>query len=385
MPTTKAKNLIYRLALPFFSPSVPSFSESDIKGHALSHPDAFLKIIRRNHISGGAFYLQNDNESTHVFIKAVHTDQVPDDQTYFRVASITKMATALLSVRLMDLGLLDPEAPVASLLPDGKTVPELKGVLFSHLLSHTSGLADPPDLEKLLISKTPYTKAVSGCRFNEPGKIFRYSNLGFGLIGCIFEYVLNKPLGEIFREFLFIPLKMRASIEGCLLPEDLIMPVIRMFPYREGTSLRVTRLGRIPLRTPDPLLHYGHTAGSMYTDLQSLASMMCCIRDGGSPLLSPQYTGFMQIQKASYGAVSPTLSYGSGLLLIRDRRISENTVYGHQGFAYGCVDGAFWEDKTGNMIISLNGGCSEARSGRLGIVNLELCSWAFRKEFAGWK
>jgi hypothetical protein len=72
-------------------------------------------------------------------------------------------------------------------------------------------------------------------------------------------------------------------------------------------------------------------------------------------------------------------------LIIRDRRISPHTVYGHQGFAYGCVDGAFWEDGTGNIMISLNGGASEARSGRLGILNLELCRWAFREEIPEWK
>ena len=385
MPTTKAKNLLYRLALPYFSPSVPGLSESDVSGHPLSRPEVLSSIIRRNHISGGALYLESDGECTTVFTKPVHSDQIPDEQTYFRVASITKMATALLCVRLMDLGLLDPESPVAGLLPDGDHVDELKNVRISHLLSHTSGLADPPDLEKLLIRKTPYPKAVSGCRLYSPGEVFRYSNLGFGLIGCIFESVLDKPLGDIFREYLFSPLGMKATIEGCTLPEDRIMPVIRMFPYREGTGLRVTRLGRIPIRTPDPLLHYGHTAGSMYTDLPSLVKLTRCVRNGGSPLLSPKYAGFMQRRTAVYGPVSPTLSYGSGLLLVRDRRLSDSTVFGHQGFAYGCVDGAFWEESTRNMIISLNGGCSEARSGRLGIVNLELCRWAFRKEFAGWK
>ena len=385
MPTTKAKNLVYRLALPLFSPAVPGLSKTDLRGISLSQPDSLFTVFRRNHISGGALYLESGEKNAYVFSKAVHTDLVPDEQTFFRVASITKMATALLAVRLMDLGLLDPDAPVSSLLPDGEKVPELEGVRITHLLSHTSGLSDPPDLEKLLIAKTPYTEAVRGFRFQNPGEVFRYSNIGFGLVGCIFESVLDKPLGEIFREYLFSPLGMRATIEGCTLPEDQIMPVIRMLPYREGSGLRITRLGRIPLLTPNPLLHYGHTAGSMYTDLPSLAAMTSCIRDGGSKLLSPKFSGYMQRQTAAYGSVSPTLSYGSGLLLVHDRRISDGVVYGHQGFAYGCVDGAFWEDSTGNMIISLNGGSSEARSGRLGITNLALCRWAFRKELPEWK
>ena len=123
----------------------------------------------------------------------------------------------------------------------------------------------------------------------------------------------------------------------------------------------------------------------MYTDLPSLTRLVCCIRDGGDPLLSRQYSGYMKKEVSSYGSLSPTLAYGSGLLIIRDRRISDAPVFGHQGFAYGCVDGAFWEETTGNIIISLNGGCSEARTGRLGIANLDLCRWTFRKEMPQWK
>ena len=373
--------------LPAMSPSIPADPFAALKGHALLNSRALSGIVRRNHITGGAFYFGSGSESAIAFTRAVHTDLVPDEKTFYRVASITKMATALLTVRLMDLGLLDPEMPVSAMVPDGAGIPELKGIRIGHLLSHTSGLADPPELEQMLNRHAPFSEAAAGCRVSKPGEKFRYSNLGFGLIGCIFEFVLSKPLGEIYHEFLFRPLGMNATLEGCSVPEEQIMPVIRIRPFSgsKAAGLRVTRLGRVPLETPDPVFHYGHTAGSMYTDLPSLVKMTICIRDGGTPLLSPKYTGYMKTQRASYGALSPTLSYGSGLLIIRDQRISSGAVYGHQGFAYGCVDGAFWEEDTGNIMISLNGGCSEARSGRLGTANSDLCRWAFREELPGWK
>lgn len=385
MPTGKLKNTIYRLALPVSSPSSPPFPPASVNGHPLLNPEELASIVRRNHITGGAFLLESENGSVSVFTRSFHTSLVPDENTFFRVASITKMATALLAFRLMDMGILDPEIPVSSLLPCGEDVPELKGIMISHLLSHTSGLKDPDDLEQLLNLHRPYPFAISGCRISGPGESFCYSNLGYGLIGCVFESVLGKPLPQIYREYLFEPLGMNASLEGCSLPEQRIMPVIRILPYRKNTGLVVTELGRTPLCAPDPMLHYGHSAGSMYTDLPSLAKMVRCIRDGGVPLLSSSFSGRMQKQLASYGSVSPTLSYGSGLLIINDPRISLNPVYGHQGFAYGCVDGAFWEGSTGRMIISLNGGCSEARTGKFGLANLDLCRWAFRKELPEWK
>ena len=87
---------------------------------------------------------------------------------------------------------------------------------------------------------------------------------------------------------------------------------------------------------------------------------------------------------AEYGKLSPTLSYGLGILRIHDNTLSESLILGHQGFAYGCADGAFWEQTSGRMVLFLNGGASEARIGRLGLCNYELLKWALRKEMPQW-
>lgn len=385
MPTSKFKNLLYRAALPFLSPSIPKNPVKRVSGHPLITEKKLSALLRANHITGAALCLQSGQDTSFVFSQAVHTNLVADESTYFRVASITKMATALLCTYLMDQGLLDPESPVNELLPEAKDVDELKNIRLHHLLSHTSGLADPHGLEGLLLKRTPYTESVKGCRFHSPGEVFRYSNLGFGLIGCILESLFDQSVEQIYQHHLFNPLKLDASLEGSSLPEERIMPVIRILPYHTGSAIRVTRLGRLPIAHPAPLLHYGYTAGSMYITLPSLLRLITCIRDNGFPLLSPRYADYMKQNVISYGEVSPTLSYGHGLLIVHDSRISDSPVFGHQGFAYGCVDGAFWENSTGNILISLNGGCSESRSGRLGIANLDLCRWAFRKELPVWK
>ena len=384
MPASRSKNLLYRAALPFLSPAVPADPVVSVKGHTLASEKKLLRLIRRNHISGAALCLQSGSETSMVFTRAVHTDLIPDEHTYFRVASITKTATALLCTHLMDRGLLDPDKPVCELRPGCAGLPELEGIRLRHLLSHTSGLSDPQGLEELLLKKTPLPEALSGCRKHEPGETFLYSNLAFGLIGSLLESVFGRPVEKIFREYLF-QLRLNATLAGSSIPADRIIPVIRMLPHHAGSSIRVTRLGRFPLDCADPLHHYGYTAGSMYIEPESLLRLTACVRDGGAPLLSPRYMDYMKKEVVSYGAVSPTLSYGFGLLIVRDRRISDSTVFGHQGFAYGCVDGAFWEESTGNILISVNGGCSEARTGRFGIANLDLCRWAFRKELPLWK
>ena len=385
MPTTKTKNILYRLALPVLAPAVSSDPLAFSSGHIIHTVSELNHLIRKNHISGGAFFFQHGAKCAEAFSHAFHTEKIPDRNTYYRVASITKMATALVAVRLMDQGIVDPLCPVEEILSPRSSIPELKGVTIQHLLSHTSGLSDPPMLEKLTNQHLPFSQVVAGCRFQEPGKVFRYSNLGFGLLGCLFECLLNESVEKIFRRFLFDPLHMNATLEAASVPEDMIMPIVRILPYHKENLVIKTTLGSIPINRPDPDYHYGYTAGSLYSDLPSLAGLLTCIRDHGTPLLSEQYGNYMLMQSASYGSLSPTLSYGHGLLIIRDPRLSAGPVFGHQGFAYGCVDGAFWNDDTGDLMISLNGGCSEARIGRLGIANFRMCQWAFRKELPLWK
>ena len=383
MPTSAGKNLIYRLALPFLAPAVPPHPVLLQDNRPVVMQKKLTRIIRRNHISGGAIAFRSGSEQAVLYTIPFHTETQPGNQIYYRVASITKMATALVAAVLIDRGILDPDRPVSALLPGSSDIPELQGICISELLSHTSGLTDPSGLENKLLLRVPLRAAVSGCR--RPDKSFCYSNLGFGIIGCVFESLLGLPVEQIFQEYLFRPLNLDATLSGITLDINKIMPVKRILPWHENECIKVTKLGMIPMKEADPSLHYGYTAGSMYITLQSLIRLTECIRDKGMPLLSGRYSGYMKRKQASYGPISPTLSYGKGLLIIRDRRISGSVIYGHQGFAYGCVDGAFWEESTGNIVVSLNGGCSEARVGRLGIVNRDLCRFAFREEIPSWK
>lgn len=385
MPTSRYKNLVYRLALPVFSPAVPADPLTSFAGRRINKRRSLIRIIRRNHVSGGAISVKSGSEQAVIFTRSIHTDNDPDIRTFFRVASITKMATALVAVLLMDRGILDPDKPVAEMLPDGPAIPELKGISSADLLSHMSGLSDPAGLEQMMTEQRDLRTVISGCRCRE-ADVFRYSNLGFGILGCVFESILGISVEQIFRDYLFEPLGLEATLSGVAIRDQKVMPLKRVLPWRsDDQGITVTPLGMIPLESAQPSRHYGYTAGSMYITLPSMVRLTECIRDGGAPLLSGGCSAYMKQETAHYGASSPTLFYGHGLLIVKDRSISDGNVCGHQGFAYGCVDGAFWEEDTGNIMVSLNGCCSEARTGRFGIVNRDLCRYAFREEIPSWK
>ena len=388
MPTTKLRNVLYHLALPLTAVKPDSSAPVSVTGHPVTHPEDYRRLLNRHHVLGSATLLSDGRSDSLLLRDNSQPPRAVRPESLFRVASITKMATALAALVTAERGLLDPEAPVRTFLDpflpagDKNALPE--SITLIRLLSHTSGIADPPGMESALLRGDPFTALLPEALKGTPGT-FRYSNFGFGLVGCLLEAVWNQPVPEILDRLVFSPLGMRASLNASSLPAGDIVPISRVLPYDPGAQVSITPLGEIPLTSPDPLRHYGHTAGAMYTDIRSLERMIRCLMASGAPLLrGPLGTEISRVH-AVYGPASPRLSYGLGLLIIQDPSLSSHRILGHQGFAYGCVDGAFWEEDTGRSLIFLNGGASEyRRHGRLGWVNEQMLSWAFGKELPSW-
>ena len=383
MPTTKLKNIAYQFILPFISPNCNTRAITCVIGHPVMNLGIAEKLYHRFHILGSATLLSSGDDASIILTSSSDPHHEAYADTYFRVASITKMATSVLTMHLAENHVLDLNTPVSTYFSSDALPECFNRISLIQLLSHTSGLIDPPDLESSLNKGLPFPKLISQSHcFSSDGK-FHYSNLGFGIIGCILESVIEKPIGQIFDELLFIPQKMNATLEGCKLTKEKIMPVTRILPYHRDSDMILTDLGSKPLLYPDPMRHYGHTAGSMYADIAAIHKLLKLISESNR-YLSDDTISAVKKEHASYGKISPSLSYGLGLLRICDPYISDHMIYGHQGFAYGCADGAFWEEQTGRIMITLNGGCSEARIGRLGTANRSFLHFAFRKELPTW-
>lgn len=388
MPTTPMKNLLYRAALPVLSPSTHKRYRHACDGQPLHHPAYYEHLLTHHHVAGASLLLRDGDREARVYSSCLRPAHTARPETLYRVASITKTATALVTLTLCDEGLFSLDDPLAPLLPDGERAGKgaLNGVTVRHLLCHTSGLQDIPAVDAALRSGGTFhdVLATDGIRAGAPGQAMVYCNFGFGLLGCVLEHVTGQSIEALFQAKLFQPLGMRATLDGSTLDEGGVMPISRMLPYREGQDVTIPPLGRKPLTAPDPLRRFGHTAGAMYTDAPSLSRMLTLIADGGTVdgkrLVSQAMIREMTARQAS----TPTRTYGLGLVLMTRPELSEHRLLGHQGFAYGCVDGAFFEEGTGRQLIFLNGGASEARTGRLGLVNRDILQWALRREMPSW-
>ncbi len=386
MPSTPLKNLIYRVCLPFGAPNPHKQMKHLETGKALTHLPYYEHLLVKHRVLGASLLLEDSGQRAQVHTTVYSPRHVANEETLYRVASITKMATALVTLMCIDDGLFTLDAPIRALLPETPHSAILDGMTVRQLLCHTSGLRDLPAMDKALRDGDTFDAvlAAPGIRGSEPGKQMEYCNFGFGLLGSLLEHITGICINDLFREKLFEPLGMRATLDASTLDESIIMPIIRVLPYRKGNDVTITRLGRIPLDKPDPLHHFGHTAGAMYTDAPSLSNLLTLIGNGGEfngrRLISADLMSEMTRVQSS----TPTRTYGLGLVLLNRPGISDKRLLGHQGFAYGCVDGAFIEEGTGRKVIFLNGGASEAREGKLGLVNRDVLTWAFRKEFPTW-
>lgn len=398
MPTTPMKNNLYRLGLILFAPSVATqqvlFRYREDETLPLSPDYGPGRLFKRHHMLGGTLLLDDGKQWTQI-CSSLKTapKRVVTPATVFRAASITKMVTAACVLRLAEKGLLRLEDRIFDRLPTALSAEHpLRAATVEQVLCHRSGLRDTPAYEAAFARGDTYDAilADASASWGTPGGDFAYCNLGFGLLGSLIETVTGECLEAVYQREVFVPLEMNATLDVTQADKEHTLPISRVLPYRAKRAWQVEAAAEKarPLAQPDPLHHFGYAAGSLYTDAASLDHFLTMlVQHGeyqGQCYLSSASIAAMTTAHASYGSIAPTLAYGLGLLLINDPALSPRRILGHQGFAYGCVNGAFYEEGTGRRVILLNGGASEARMGRLGRINRDILRWALREDNDAW-
>lgn len=135
--------------------------------------------------------------------------------TKFRVGSVTKPFTAVLTFQAIEKKLVALDGKVSDYLPD---YPKKYGdrITIKHLLSHTSGLIDFSEVPGLEWSKERlgHTQADVLAYFKdrelkfEPGTDFHYSNFGYYLLSVILETVTHQSYADLLKHNIFEPAKM---------------------------------------------------------------------------------------------------------------------------------------------------------------------------------
>ncbi|WP_158860199.1 serine hydrolase domain-containing protein [Lunatibacter salilacus] len=138
-----------------------------------------------------------------------------------RVESISKSVTTWGVLKLVQEGMIDLDVPVITYLKNWSFPPSkyhTEKITVRHLLAHSSGLKLGtigmrylPEGERPSLHSTLTKDAIL---FQEPGKSFSYSNVGFNLLELLIEEVSGKDFGTYMREVVFNPLGMIDSEFG---------------------------------------------------------------------------------------------------------------------------------------------------------------------------
>lgn len=146
---------------------------------------------------------------------------------------------------------------------------------------------------------------------------------------------------------------------------------MRVLPRKAACYDSRERLSRpLPNDLPDREHHYALAHGNLCITAGDLAVLGCSLLRPG--FLYEDTLRQMRKREADFGARAHNLSMGLATFILKDPAISENTIYGHQGLAYGAVHGIFYDPLKGRGFVSLTAGASEARRGVMTDLNSDL-------------
>ncbi len=208
--------------------------------------------------------------------------------TRYKVASITKLFTSVLILRLHDEGKLDLAAPLRTYLPELEAAPAGRATVHQ-LLNHSSGLpqwdnvgsyqeAFEKGVERLQLPMTPADLQKHCCLgplAAPPGSRFDYNNADYFLLGRIVERLSGRDFESALSERILRPLRMGSS--GMLRWDRIIPSLAPSYFYRDDTRILINEL---------PVHHENwYAAAGMYStagDLMAFADALF-----GGRLLKP--------------------------------------------------------------------------------------------------
>lgn len=268
-----------------------------------------------------------------------------DEDTVFRIGSITKTMTAIAVMQLAEQGLLDLDAPVEGYLRSFRLLPADAGfrpVTIRHLLTHTAGVRavrSATDLVRPALGwGSPAGLAVPslaeyygpGLHVDaEPGTRFAYSNNGFAVLGQVVEDISGMPFDRYLREQVFDPLGMEHS------------DVVRSDRVRRRLAIGYEP-GRRGLTRVADLEVVALGAGSVYSSTRDMVRYVTALLSGGAgehgTVLEPETLAMMFQPHFQPDERLP----GIGLAFFRD------TVGGHRIVAHDGI----WKGFLSTMLLA---------------------------------
>lgn len=294
-------------------------------------------------------------------VKDLETGEPIDDETMFRIASISKSFTATSMMQMVEQGKVSLSDDVSELVglpirnPKYPDVP----ITLEMLLSHTSSLNDHQGYYTLdVINPEKNPDYALAYRDFAPGGEYRYTNLNFSLSGTILERVSGERFDQYVVHHVLEPLGLYGGYCVDSLDSSRFAQLYAWSDEQGGFvkepdayAPRREIISNYTFGYDTPV--FSPTGGMKITALDLAKYMIMHMNYGYSPLadvriISEESSHNMQTERSEYEHY--------GLALHQDATLTgDGTILeGHTGGAYGLSAGMFFNpaEKYGFVVIS---------------------------------
>jgi CubicO group peptidase (beta-lactamase class C family) len=245
-----------------------------------------------------------------------------DEETLFRIGSVTKTFTAAAVLKLAERGKLALDEPLTRYLPDYPT--HGHEITLRHLLTHTSGIPNYTDLgerwEPLQARELADEELLALWTDLEldfpPGTRWSYSNSGYYLLGMVVARVSGKSYPEFLRDVFLDPLKLARTRYDS--NREVLLNRAQGYAYADGRFLN-----DLPLGMSQP-----GAAGGLVSTASDLVRWQQALVAGRA--VEP--ASFEEMTLPFLLADGRETSYGLGLAR---REIAGHACLGHDGGIHG--------------------------------------------------
>lgn len=338
--------------------------------------EAVARLFERYEARGGVLVVGKNGEIVYQYAYG-YMRRKPYEavtmETQFRIASVSKMVTAIGVMQLVEQGRLDLDADISTYFGGTLRNPWYKdtAITLRMVMSHTSSLNPLGDYEDGVEPITEMLDISNKRNRNyyhyKPGTSYCYSNFNGGLLGSLVEAGSGQHVTTYMQQHVFGPL----GAEGAYSVAALSDPTRAANTYNANGTVRdhAAALAKLSFVDEcDPQHHYDMTTGSLWISGPDLCrvGMMLCNRGSlnGVRVLNRETVLKMESDQTGRGGITCTSPYGLNINRM-DNLIDGEMIYGHQGISGAVLANLYYDPVQQLTFVLISNGCDNTLNDRI--------------------
>ncbi|MFQ3219148.1 MAG: D-alanyl-D-alanine carboxypeptidase [Paraglaciecola sp.] len=298
--------------------------------------DAYLSNLSNNEKMMTAVYVSQHGETLYEYYSGFASveDNIPlSAETEFRLGSMTKIFTSILTMQLIEEDKLSLETKLSTFYPD---IPNAESITVKQLLSHRTGIQSFTDepayvnyMTKSQSRKQMEQRIQSYDPLFKPNSKHQYSNSNYVLLGFIIESLYEKSYAEVVSQKITVPLGLANTYFG----SSIEIENNEAFSYHFLDTWQ---------RQPETHISVTHAAGGMVSTAKET-----------NLFLSALFAGKLLSENSLSAMMTLEDGYGLGLFSMP---FHGQTFFGHNGSIDGFVSAGGYNPADGMVVTVLSNG-----------------------------